>query len=160
MTQNSINSSNQPLQVISNTILTAVSQTTVMPSDDSIPQNTEGDEVLTASITPLSATSTLEIIFSACSNVAVTGNSVVTVALFQDTTANALLAKSLFIGQTQSNAIYLQHFISTGSTSATTFKIRCGPSVAGTTRINAISGGTQLFNGVAQTILTIIEYGP
>ncbi len=158
MTQNCINSSNPVLQVVSNTLLTIASQTTVMPSDNSIPQNTEGDEVLTVTITPQLSTSTLEIIFTAGSANPGTP-AIFTLALFQDSTGNALAAKSLLCGSSSRRIpAFLKHVMTSGTTSSTTFKIRCGPSSAGTTRINGTSGGTQQFGGVCQTILTVTEY--
>ena len=47
-------------EYVANTNLTAI-----IPGDDSIPQNTEGTEILTASITPRFATSTILIRFEA-----------------------------------------------------------------------------------------------
>lgn len=159
-TNNAINASRTFLQSVSNTLLTAATQTTIIPYDDSIPQNTEGDEVITLSITPISATSILEIVFTSCNLVAVSGQTVVTIALFRDSTASAISAKAMIVGGTFGNAGYLNFFDNSGSTSSTTYKIRMGPSATGSTRVNAISGGTQLFDGVAQTILQITEYGP
>ena len=59
----------------------------VIPNDDTIPQKTEGDEVMTLAITPTSATNKLKIeivAFFAHSN------SETCAALFQDATANSL----------------------------------------------------------------------
>ena len=60
------------------------------PFDNTIPQNTEGTELFTVSITPTSSASKLFIQAVAC-----LGNSAgdwMTIALFQDSTANSLAA--------------------------------------------------------------------
>lgn len=62
---------------------------TTIPNDDTIPQNTEGAEVMTLAITPKSATSKLKIDVVANLAAATTGN--VIAALFQDSTANVLI---------------------------------------------------------------------
>lgn len=157
MTNNSVNSKNPILQVVTATVKTLLSQTTVMPVDDTIPQITEGDEVLTATITPQFSTSILEIVF--------TGNSIVPgnetrggLALFQDSTAGALAAKSISTKLANASTYFLQHIMTSGTTSSTTFRIRYGPLTAGSSRVNGTSGGSQLMGGVGQTILKIIEY--
>ncbi len=135
-----------------------VSGTTVIPLDDTIPQNTEGFEVITVTITPTSATSILEISFDG-----VIGNTSGTygtsIALFQDSTAGALAATStsVWTGASPISGT-LRHNMVAGTTSATTFKIRIGPSVTSTSAINGASG--RLYGGVATTSITVKEYTP
>lgn len=140
------------------TIVTAVATgTTTIPRDDTIPQNTEGDQYMTLAITPKSATSILEIdvVFNGTNSV--TGT--FTVALFQDTTANALAA----VGQYISSAgnlynVKLNYKMTSGTTSATTFKIRAGSDQAGTTTFNGSAGG-RLYGGVFASSIRIREIG-
>jgi len=66
--------------------------TTTIPFDDTIPQITEGTEFMTLAITPSSATNTLIIQVTLVTALSVADFS--TVALFQDSTANALAAVS------------------------------------------------------------------
>jgi len=138
---------------------TAVSTgTTVLPFDDTIPQNTEGDQYLSVSITPKIATSTLEIDVEII--VSHTVASYLSAALFQDTTAGALAAST----QYQASAlgpvtICMKYTMTSGTTSATTFKVRAGSSTAGTTTFNGQSG-TRIFGGVAASRITIKEYLP
>jgi hypothetical protein len=53
--------------------------------------------------------------------------------------------------------ITLNHFMNSGTTSATTFKFRAGGGVASTTYFNGLSGG-QLFGGTFGSSITIKEY--
>lgn len=131
--------------------------TTTLPSDDTIPQNTEGDEYITVSITPKSTTNRLFIRASILLASSAAGFEM-TAALFQDSTAGALAAT----GQTGSNSnenviITLEYEMAAGTTSSTTFKIRAGTSGAGTTTFNG-RAGARLFGGVATSTLTVTEY--
>ena len=130
--------------------------TTVMPGDDSIPQNNEGDEILTVSLTPKSAVNLLQIeghVFA--SIVSQTGT--IVAALFRDSMANALAAT----GVTALAADYVSNlFLScsaiAGAASSTTFTLRCGPNASDrSVRING-SGG-RWFGGVASTSMTVRE---
>ena len=152
--QNSPNSHNAFVQFVSASLTTLQSVTTLMPADDTIPQNTEGDEVLTVTITPKFSTSNLMIKFSGMLVKNTSGS--VQVALFQDTTADALSAKSFLQSDNQNCYGDFQHIMTSGTTSSTTFKIRVGPA-ANTIAING-QGVSQLLGGVANTILTVMEY--
>lgn len=131
---------------------------TVLPIDDTIPQNTEGDEYLTLAITPTATTNTLriEVVVSAGR----TNAGALTVALFQDTTADALAAMQAWQAQGGGNNILtLVHSMTAGTTSATTFKVRIGPHTAGTVTFNG-SGGIRQFGGVMASRITITEIIP
>lgn len=153
MTQNSINTRNPVLQEVSAKSGQAWALNTVMPFDDTIPQSGEGTQVITVTITPKSSTSLLEITFSAGLLVRVT--EFLSWALFQDSTADALAANGAFLRYGTNG--YLKHYMTSGTTSATTFKIRIGP-ITGTGYLNANSGGTRTFGGLCQTILKVVEY--
>lgn len=124
--------------------------TTVLPLDNTIPQNTEGDQILSLAITPTSASSTLlfNISITSASN---STSRQVCAALFQDATANALAASAA------SNSVNFQYTMTSGTVSATTFKVRVGPSAAGTCYVNGNVSGTALFNGKSSTVMTIME---
>ena len=109
--------------------------TTVMPSDDTIPQISEGDQYVSKAITPTSAINKLEIdIILHFSGDAVDSFSV---ALFQDSTANALASSFHAIGYTTA-LINFKHSMTAGTSSSTTFKVRAGVNTA---------GGNLYFNG-------------
>ncbi len=143
------------LQVVNASIGTVLTGTTAMPNDNTIPQNTEGDEILTASITPANASNKLLIEFSTIAG----GSSATWIAgaLFQDSTANAIAATANYcpVGG-GACALPFSHYMTAGTTSATTFKIRIGIQGSGTVTING-NGGSQTMGGVGATTLTITE---
>lgn len=110
--------------------------TTVTVLDDTIPQNTEGDEYLSVSITPKNASNLL--VIEAMINGSTNLGGTLIVGLFQDSTANALAA---VMEEAEPNNSFHQarvlHRMTAGTTSSTTFKIRAGG-----------QGGTYTFNGV------------
>jgi hypothetical protein len=143
------------LQVVNYQTGTMATGTTVLPFDDTIPQNTEGTEFMTLAITPTSATSRLKI------DVVWMGSHTIinyfTVALFVGTTANALAS----IPNTQV-AYYLfhsnfSHNMVAGVTTELTFKVRAGPEAGGTATFNGQSGARKL-GGTAASSITITEY--
>jgi len=144
------------VQVKNNQIGTVATGTTVMPFDNTIPQNTEGTEFLTLAITPTSASNLL--IVSVVLNFSYSIVNTVSFALFQDSTANALAASAEY-GSTATGMINsgLVHKMTAGPTSATTFKVRLGGESAGTVTLNGYSGG-QIFGGVMTSSMTITEY--
>ena len=156
MTQNCINTGIVISQILTTSTASVVTCSTALPSDDSIPQNGEGTEVLTLAITPYSATSTLLIEFKS----AITTDSsavTVTTALFQDSTASAIAANSNAFPSSLGGTFSLRHIMTSGTTSSTTFKIRVGPS-ANTVYVNGNASGTRRMGGVSETRLTITEF--
>tara|TARA_R110000822_G_scaffold57487_1_gene144501 strand:- start:37 stop:627 length:591 start_codon:yes stop_codon:yes gene_type:complete len=141
------------VQIVNVTDGTLKSGTTVLPADDTIPQNTEGTEWMTLAITPTSATSKL--LIQVVCNMGNDSTVDSALALFQDSTANALAAS--FIHNFNSPKIFtINHFMAAGTTSATTFKVRGGAN-AGTNRFNGKSTN-RLYGGVASSSITITEY--
>ena len=54
------------IQQVASVTTSFATHTTVMPADDTIPQNTEGAEILTRAITPTNASNILEIFMFIC----------------------------------------------------------------------------------------------
>ena len=77
-------------------------------------------------------------------------------ALFQDSIANALAATMDTWSANWGQRIDLIHYMSAGTTSSTTFKIRIGGTNAATTTLNGASG-SRYYGGVMSTNLTIWE---
>lgn len=153
------NGTNAIQQIQYQEVTATSSGTTQMPCDDSIPQSGEGVEFLTKAITPKATTNILVIEASLLlgfnADVSVENQ---TVALFQDSTANALAATSTWFPVSGATlTIPLRHVMLAGTTSATTFKIRSGNHNAGTTRLNG-TAGSRRFGGVAASTLKITEY--
>lgn len=143
------------VQVV-NTIVGSVSTvSTVIPNDDTIPQITEGGQVMTLAITPKSASNKLKI--EVCVSLATGVAGALIAALFQDSTANALAAISQYQGTTNASTILrFTHYMTAGTTSATTFRVRIGCNNAGDVTFNGVSAA-RLFGGVMASSITITE---
>jgi hypothetical protein len=76
--------------------------------------------------------------------------------LFQDSTANALACAAQYQPAGQLVTINFSHYMTAGTTSATTFKVRAGNGGSGTTTFNGVSAG-RLFGGVISSSITITE---
>ena len=128
----------------------------IIPGDNSIPQITEGTEILTASITPSTSTSKLEIDIFASFGALSTR---VFVALFQDAIANALnVGGGLITNTGQLNSVSIKHIIaSTGSTTARTFRVRAGPDAAPNVWLNG-DDTARMFGGASIAHLIVKEY--
>jgi uncharacterized membrane protein YgcG len=148
--------SNLVLQSVNSQTGAVATGSTTIPLDDTIPQNTEGTEFLTASITPTKSTSKLliqvVIVLSAS-----TGNQFLACALFQDSTANALAVTNTYNNQaTGTSQLTLNYYMTAGTTSSTTFKVRAGGSSAGTFTLNGTGGGRS-YGGAMASSITITE---
>ena len=134
--------------------------TTITPVDDTIPQNTEGVEFMTLSITPKNTANILKIEVTVNHGHSVVGAVTMTTALHQDSTANALAAVNDLnsagsVGGTVCTTF--THTMAAGTTSSTTFKVRIGGGAAGTTTFNGALGARR-FGGVMASNITITEY--
>ena len=143
----------QVVNVIDSAVATG---TTILPSDDTIPQNTEGIEVMTLAITPTSATNKLliEVFVNMGVNI---GGERRGVALFQDSTAGALGASADYeSGGNEPIPLSMNHYMTSGTVSETTFKVRIGISAAATVTFNGHSSG-RINGGVMSSSITITE---
>lgn len=142
-------------------ISSVVSGSTTMPIDDTIPQATEGVEALTCSITPKSASNLLLIIGKVAFHYSSGSGAPGAVALFQDSGADAIAA-SMSSGRLDLGYLpptIITHKMTAGTVLETTYKLRFGSPLAGTSYINTYHGtATRGFGGVSATTLTIFEY--
>ena len=144
------------LQVVNSLISATGSTTTLIPFDNTIPQITEGAQFLTLAITPISATSKLMISVVLNASTPTAAQNFIT-ALFQGSTANALAANNATVSG--GNAFILQtlfYFMTSGTTSSTTFTVRAGLQSAGTLNINQNASGSY-FGGTLYSSITITE---
>lgn len=128
---------------------------TTVPIDNTIMQNTEGNEFLTLAITPTSSSNKLRIEVNAL--LACSASAFITGSIFQDSTADAL-ATSLVMQTSSTNQprnLVLTHTMTAGTTSATTFKFRAGGNT-GTVSFNGTLGAS--WGGVGASSITITEY--
>jgi hypothetical protein len=148
------------IQTVSTVTGAVATGTTVIPFDDTIPQqSTDGDQYMSLAITPKSATSTLviDVVVNACGSV---GTTVLIGALFQDSTANALAASwQELVSANFPVSLSFRHVMTSGTTSATTFKVRAGLINAGTTTFNGQLGG-RILGGVLASSIVIREVLP
>lgn len=152
-----------PVQTVTASDGTFTTVATAIPYDDSIPQNSEGGEILTLAITPKAATSKL--VIQAVAYLEIGNNSAVAaLALFQDSVASALAvaASSETLDETGGadtgallNPTVLHYSMVAGTTSATTFKLRVGAN-AGSVQVNG-SGGARKYGGVLKTFMSVTE---
>jgi len=134
----------------------AVSCQTIMPFDNTVPQKTEGDEILTVAITPTNSSNYLLIEVIVNYKTHRNGG----LALFQDDGSDAISAS--FLGPT-SDAIKgtsgLRHRMTAGTTSETTFKVRMGNYVGNPNGVllNTDNMVYAIFNGVGYSSITVTE---
>jgi hypothetical protein len=133
--------------------------TGIFPYDGTIPQITEGNEILTVTITPKSANTRLVVTaqtqFGELSN---TGNHGAA-AIFRDSDVNAHAVGQLGYGGDNANlsggSVSILHSELSGSTAQTTFHLRVGVD-SGTTRWNG-EGATQYYGTANKTTMMVME---
>ena len=145
------------LQVVNFQTGAVATGTTQILNDNTIPQNTDGDEYMSLAITPTSDTSKLriDIVYNMSHSAT---NTWFNGALFQDATAGALASNASYesVG-TAGNTVSFSHTMTSGTTAATTFKLRLGGHKVGTTTFNGQSG-VRRHGGVLSSSITITEY--
>lgn len=156
LTNGAIVLSGTPVQVVETDLATSGTAVVVIPNDDSIPQISEGTEIMTATITPKFATSTLyvEALVNGTTN---TQGAHVVVAIFRDSGANAIAVGSVQTPNTSYNCQASARVkVAAGSTAETTFKVRVGPSSAVTMTYNGQSAA-RMFGGAMISSIRVTE---
>jgi hypothetical protein len=133
---------------------------TDIPFDDTIPQNTEGNEILTVSITPSSASNTVLVTAHIpLVTISTTGRAIA--ALFVDSVADALAVSAQDLSTTSNIeetelTVCVRH--SPATTSAVTYKLRVGPST-GTLYVLGVGSNAadRRFGGAARVTLIAQE---
>ena len=142
------------IQLQGNTTGAYATGATNVPADDTIPQNTEGDQYMSQAITPTSAANLLQV--ESSWNGSASGAAYFTKGLFQDSVASALAVASVYQGSANTFVgLLLNYMMVAATTSATTFKIRVGAS-SGTTYFNG-NAGARYFGGVWNSYLRVRE---
>lgn len=130
--------------------------TTLIPKDDTKPQNTEGTQFMELLINFIGTKS--KILIDIDCSLASSTTQTLTIALFQDSTVSCLASK----GQPYFNANYptslnLKTFINSQGLSSSTFKVRAGGDGPATTTFNGASGA-RLYGGSLTSYIIINEY--
>lgn len=144
------------IQVATYTTSSVATGTTLIPQDDTIPQSSEGDQYMTLAFTPKYSTSTLVIQVKADVASSTAGNPMI-MALFQDSTASAIAATNNY--EATANAVHtllINHSMTAGTTSSTTFKVRIGLTNAATLTFNGSAGARRL-GGIINSSIIITE---
>lgn len=143
------------IQVRRNDTGAFTSGTTIIPNDDTIPQNTEGTQFMSQAITPVATANILRV--TVVGNYAHSVGGQMGQALFQDSGANAIAAS---IGRATSNndtvVLTTGYMARAATTSSTTFNVRAGCNNAGTTSFNGVNLA-RLYGGVMDSFIQIEE---
>lgn len=147
------------IQKVESTLAIYSSTIALIPLDDTIPQNTEGTELLTVTLTPKSTTNRLVLdLYCPILSHSAAGAFAIG-AFFQDSTAGALAAATTRFPATATyyQQFRMRHEMAAGTTSSTTFKFRLGTNT-GTLYYNG-SNASRLFGGITNMQMVVTEYG-
>ena len=130
--------------------------TTVQVFDDTIPQNTEGNEFITTPITPSSKANLL--VINGQFHLAISAGAGIMASLFQDSVADALSASWTRTDAVNGSVgpVQIRHAMRASTVGSTTFKVRGGGGAAGTCTFNGFSAARKL-GGVMCSMLQITE---
>lgn len=129
------------------------------PADGTIPQSSEGTEIITVSITPKATANRLLIEFGSFGQTS-SNVSYACMAIFQDSTADAIYAihgGSGWGGGSPGWSGAGCHEMAAGTTSATTFKLRIGGN-ATEVYVNRANGTTTPYSTVGKSWIKVTEY--
>ena len=143
------------VQVVNTQTGAVATSTAIIPNDNTIPQISEGGLYLTRAITPTNSSNKL--LINVVMNMAGGSGTTLQVALFQDSTANALACQQeQYSDPNCMQNISFSHYMAAGTTSSTSFTVRMGTSGATTTTLNGASGSRN-GGGVNISSITITE---
>lgn len=150
----------QSIQAPRNDSGTLATGTTIIPVDNTIPQNTEGDQYLSQAITPSHATHLLRAKVQGVFGDASSSGQFLAMSLFRDSVANALAATASISGGASGTGypieLTLEKKVLAASAVSTTFKMRAGVGTTGTVSFNGVNG-VQLFGGVTNSYIEVEE---
>lgn len=130
---------------------------TAIPHDDTIPQITEGVQIMTATYTPKKATSKLKITVTVNISMPSAGGGYVGIALFRDGIVNAIGASHGIIGASQGQTRTFTVFDNANSTTSKTYSVRAGSETPSyPPSINGFNG-SRYYGGAIVSSITIEE---
>ncbi len=155
--QSSAGGSGTVLQQVIVLLSSAITYSSVIPYDNTIPQITEGTQIFTTSITPLSSSSNLIFVYSINTSSVTSGR--LTIALFQDAITNAVVAQQGDnAGSGNANNVSSNMITPSVDTTSRDYHIRIGPHTGGiTSHVNADFNGNARYGGIIQSSLIINE---
>lgn len=142
-------------QIVSTEIITVDTYTSSISEDDTIPQNTEGDEVITRTITPTNTSNKIRV--RGILYLSSTSTPRIVLSLFKDSDVNAIAVSSDdMTNNGRISEFNIDHEFVAGTVSEIDIKLRVGQS-AGTTTINGVSGSRR-YGGKLISKLIVEEY--
>jgi hypothetical protein len=140
---------------VENTAATAI--TADIPNDDTIPQVTEGTQILSAAITPNTTSNKVRVrVHVPCGHDQ--ADIVITVALFLNGGANAIAAVGATNPSNRQTVIPLEFQHVPAATTAQTYTVRIGGSTGSTLYLNGLgSAGGRRYGGVSRAAITLEE---
>lgn len=132
--------------------------TGVIPANNTIPQNTEGDELLTVSITPKYSNSKMRIRAYVPAYLATAGSIGWAIAIFKNSDADSIAGTRGFDAQGADN-LYVEYEETISSTAAITYKLRCGecPSTADDLYVGSYYPSARLWGGINRYWISVEE---
>lgn len=146
------------LQSVENSTSSVINANVAIPFDNTKPQNTEGVEIITATITPHSVSNLLRITYLINGNAeSGSSNLTLTTAFFQDSTSDAIFTAYAHSSASSPASLSGTFFFTAGTTSATTIKMRLGLENTTSFFVNGNAAGNPVFNGTSKCIISIQE---
>ena len=156
-----VRTGNSVIQVVNNQTSAVSAPTAVaMPNDDTIPQITEGAEILTMFITPKQTTNLLKIDVTLNLATAGSGGIRVTAALFntdQHATNALTVAQQWHASNNIVQTLSFTHYVTAAVITSSTFSVRVGDAAGGTITLNG-EGGSRKYGDAMESQITITEY--
>lgn len=147
------------IQTVETDYSSATNATSVIPYDDTVPQITEGYEVMTQSITPKRSDSYLLVEADIYGSYQALGE--FEAALFRDSTANAIAADSVTCAASGYLVnVRLKVKVAASSTAATTFRVRVGSAGSSNSAFNGYASGgsvSRVYNTTPKSSIKVTE---
>ena len=135
-------------------ISTVVSTTARIPVDATIPQITEGTQIISMSYAPKKSGNRLLLIANILFSVSINASAVG--AIFAGSTANAIVASTIQLQSKYEGTLTFGTSFVTSSSASVTYTVRVGAS-AGSLYVNSFDGTNAAFGGTVITSLEIFE---
>lgn len=143
------------VQLMHKFITSVASGTTVLPSDDTVPQDTEGEAALTITLNPTSAANVG--LINTHVNASGSTASTITAALFTNSSASALAATANIVESAgRMFQLGIRYMRILGRTTPVILTVRVGLSVAGTVTLNGVAAA-RLYGGVYDSYIEVQE---
>ena len=128
--------------------------TTTIPNDDTVPQDSEGDQYMTVELDPDSGANAIRL--QAVVNGAISAGSPMAAALYRTAETQAYVAVQQEAAANVPKQLHLDYLLLAPATTNTIYEVRAGPSTAGTMTFNGVSAGRK-YGGVMNSYIQADE---